>query len=111
MTVIFPNTSKRSRSVTPILPQSSSAENLKFSAESFKFSALDDWSSLPASVEPRDDYEFELHRDGLNLPLAYYENVRFPFVPRRSHDIPALFTKNGKPVTSTKLCDDYAAHK
>ncbi|RIB12063.1 hypothetical protein C2G38_2201709 [Gigaspora rosea] len=111
MTVIFPNTSRRSRSVTPILSRSSSAENLKFSAESFKFLALDDWSSPLASVEPRDDYEFELHRDGLNLPLAYYENRRFPFVPRCSHDVPASFTKHGKPITSTKLCDDYAAYK
>ncbi|KAF0381787.1 hypothetical protein F8M41_012054, partial [Gigaspora margarita] len=55
MNVLFLNTSRRSRSVTP------SSSILQ---EDLYFTSLDDWSYLPPlSAEPRDDYEFELHKD------------------------------------------------
>ncbi|CAG8853983.1 4612_t:CDS:2, partial [Gigaspora margarita] len=66
---------------------------------------------LPLSAEPQNDYEFELHKDSLNLSLAYFENGKFPFVQRQSHNIPISFTKYGRSVTSANLYADYAAHK
>ncbi|CAG8852590.1 14292_t:CDS:1, partial [Gigaspora margarita] len=61
--------------------------------------------------KPRDDYKFELHKDGLNLLLVYFKNRKFPFVQQRSHDVPMLFTKYGRSITSANLCANYAAHK
>ncbi|CAG8854246.1 45520_t:CDS:2, partial [Gigaspora margarita] len=80
MNVLFLNTSRRSRSVTP-------------------------------SNKPRDNYKFELYKDRLNLLLAYFKNKKFPFVQQRSHDVPILFTKYERSITSANLCANYAAHK
>ncbi|CAG8856916.1 12183_t:CDS:1, partial [Gigaspora margarita] len=103
MNVLFLNTSRRSRSVTP---------SSLILQEDLYFTSLDDWSYSPSLLaEPRDDYEFELHKDGLNLPLAYFENGKFLFVQRRSHDVPMSFTKYGRSVTSANLCADYAVYK
>ncbi|KAF0410415.1 hypothetical protein F8M41_008277 [Gigaspora margarita] len=96
LNVLFPNTTRRSRSSTPSLP------------ENFSFEDFEDWSySPPSSAEARDNYENELLKDGLNLPRAYFENGNFPCVPRRAHDVPVSFTKSGRTMTSVQLCDYY----
>ncbi|CAG8844328.1 26455_t:CDS:1, partial [Gigaspora margarita] len=103
MNVLFPNTLRRSRSVTPLS---------SILQEDLYFTNFDDWSYLPPLLaEPRDDHEFELLKDGLNLPPAYFENGKFPFVQQRSHDVPMSFTKYGRSVASANLCADYAVHK
>ncbi|CAG8490314.1 3162_t:CDS:2, partial [Scutellospora calospora] len=72
ITVLFPNTSRRSRSSTPTLLQSSTPTL----PENFYFEDINDWSySLPRPIEPSDDYEAEILKEGLNLPSAYFENV------------------------------------
>ncbi|CAG8855958.1 26537_t:CDS:1, partial [Gigaspora margarita] len=99
----FPNTSRRSRSVTlsSLILQ-----------EDLYFTNLDAWSYLLLlSAEPQDDYEFELHKNGLNLLLAYFRNGKFPFVQQRSHNVPMSFTKYGRSITSANLCANYAVHK
>ncbi|CAG8845390.1 43950_t:CDS:1, partial [Gigaspora margarita] len=99
LNVLFPNTTRRSRSSTPSLP------------ENFSFEDFEDWSySPPSSAEARDNYENELLKDGLNLPRAYFENGNFPCVPRRAHDVPVSFTKSGRTMTSVQLCDYYKSN-
>ncbi|CAG8801156.1 7810_t:CDS:2, partial [Cetraspora pellucida] len=97
MAVLFPNTSRRSRSSTPTLP------------ENFYFEEIEDWSySPPHPVEARDTYEAEILKDGLNLPPNYYKDGNFPSVPRRAHNVPASFIKKGRNMSSKQLCEYYA---
>ncbi|CAG8840100.1 36641_t:CDS:2, partial [Gigaspora margarita] len=91
MNVLFPNTLRRSQSVT--LSSSILQEDLYFMS-------LNDWSYLPPLLaKPQDNYEFELHKDGLNLLPAYFENGKFPFVQQQSHDIPIYLPSIEKAVS------------
>ena len=107
MNVLFPNMSRRSRSTTPILSRSSTP----ILPADFYFKSPDDFSYSPYSVEPRDSYKTELHKDGLNLPLEYYKNGSFPFTTRWAHDMPTSFSKHRRTMTSVQLSAHYTAHK
>jgi hypothetical protein len=97
--VIFPRVSRASTPTTPTLP------------ENFAFEDFDKWSlTPPPATQHRDSYENEIHKEGLNLPQIYFEGGGFPYVPRQAADVPAVFTKSGKTMTSQELCNYYAAH-
>ncbi|CAG8638125.1 6710_t:CDS:2, partial [Scutellospora calospora] len=100
MAVLSLNTTRRSRSSTPTLP------------DNFFFEDMDDWSySPPRPTEARDNYESEILKDGLNLPQVYFEDGKFPSVPRRAHDVPASFTKHGRTMSSKEICNYYTINK
>src|SRR5689334_17883827 len=102
MSVIFLTTSRRSRSATPTtltLP------------DDFVFDDMENWAlTPPPPTVPRDNYEIEIHKDGLNLPITYFDNGNFPYVVRQASDVPGSFSKDGKTITSAELVGYYATN-
>ncbi|CAG8674299.1 7771_t:CDS:1, partial [Cetraspora pellucida] len=102
MSIIFLTTLRQSRLVTPTIPTL---------PDDFVFDDIENWAlTPPPPTVPRDNYEIEIHEDGLNLPITYFNNGNFSYVAQQASDVPGSFSKNGKTITSAELVDYYATN-